>query len=512
MDSNKRMAVNTVILYAKLIITIAVNLYSTRLILNAMGVEDYGVVNLISGIVAMLSFVQNSMSVSSQRYMSVNMGKRDCNIMEKVFNSSFALHLILAVIIFFLLECLTPIVFGSSIQIPEERIVAARILYQLTIVGTVLVVVTVPYDATLNAHENMLVYSIATIVESIIRLAGAFILLVYCHDKLIFYGWLLITIRFVSLLIKSIYCRKHYKEACFSAKHCDKGMMKEMFSFAFWNMFGALAMTARSQGVAIVMNIFLGVIINAAFGIANQVSGQLRNFTATISKAMNPQIMQRAGSGDIEGMISLSMKQCKYASFLLSYAIIPLLFSMQFILKIWLKEIPEYSIAFCSLILILSMVQQSTNGIMSLIQATGDIRNYQIAVSSIMLFNIPLAYLLLHLGISASSVIMGMIVIEIFTCVVRLIFARKLTGMSITKFVTGVILPIGVVYVVPCVILMLVSKVLYNGESNFSSFLVLSSVAVVLITISSYIALSKIERTFVSNFVLKKIKRISNIW
>lgn len=501
------MAVNTVILYAKLIITIVVNLYSTRLILNAMGVEDYGVVNLISGIVAMLSFVQNSMSVSSQRYMSVNMGKHDESLMVKVFNSSFVLHLILAAIILVVLECLTPLVFGSSIQIPENRVAAAQILYQLTIVGTALVVITVPYDAALNAHENMLVYSIATIVESIIRLAGAFILLVYSNDKLIFYGILLITIRFISMLIKRVYCRRHYKETIFSAKDSDKTMMKDMFSFAFWNMFGALAMTARSQGVAIVMNTFLGVIVNAAFGIANQVSGQLQNFTATISKAMNPQIMQRAGSGDIEGMISLSMKQCKYASFLLAYAIVPLLFSMPFILKIWLKEVPEYSIAFCSLILIVSMIQQTTNGIMSLIQATGIIRNYQVAVSLVMLVNIPLAYVLLRIGVSAPSVIIGMIVIEIITCAVRLFFARKLTNLSIPKFIKEVILPIGEVYVISCVILMLTSKILFNGVSNVTSFFVLSTLAVILLTIASYLALSITERTFIKNLIYKKIKR-----
>lgn len=500
------MAVNTVILYAKLIITIVVNLYSTRLILNAMGVEDYGVVNLISGIVAMLSFVQNSMSVSSQRYMSVNMGKHDDSLMVKVFNSSFVLHLILAVIILVVLECLTPVVFGSSIQIPEHRVVAAQILYQLTIIGTTIVVITVPYDAALNAHENMLLFSIATIIESLIRLAGAFILLVYSNDKLIFYGLLLITIRFVSMLIKSIYCRRHYQETRFSLTRSDKIMMKDMFSFAFWNMFGALAMTARSQGVAIVMNTFFGVIVNAAYGIAGQISGQLQNFTATISKAMNPQIMQRAGAGDKDGMISLSMKQCKYASILLSYAIIPLIFSMPYILNVWLKEVPEYSIAFCSLILIVSMVQQSTNGIMSLIQATGVIRNYQVSVSSILLLNIPIAYLLLRIGVSAPIVIVGMIIIEIITCIVRLFFAKRLTGLSIRVFIKTVVIPICALYSMTCAILFILKR-LFFSISNLTSFISLSAIAVIIITTAAYLVLTQSERVFVINIIKKRIKK-----
>lgn len=506
MDSNKRMAVNTVILYAKLIITIAVNLYSTRLILNAMGVEDFGVVNLISGIVAMLSFVQNSMSVSSQRYMSVNMGKHDDNLMIKVFNSSFVLHLILAVIILVVLECLTPVVFGSSIQIPEQRVAAAQILYQLTIIGTTIVVITVPYDAALNAHENMLLFSIATIIESLIRLVGAFILLVYSNDKLIFYGLLLITIRLVSMLIKWLYCRSHYLETKFSVKHSDKTMMKDMFSFAFWNMFGALALTGRSQGVAIVMNTFLGVLVNAAYGIANQISGQLQTFTATITKAMNPQIMQRAGSGDNGGMISLALKQCKYSSILLSYAIITLLFSMPFILKIWLGDIPEYCIAFCSLILIVSMIQQLSVGLMSAIQATGFIRNYQVVVSITLLLNIPLAYLLLRLGYRAPFVIVGMIAIEIITCAIRVYFAHKLACLSVSDFMKTVVLPIGGLYTITCAIL-LVIKTLCFDSSNLMSFLILSSIAVLVITIMAYMVLTKSEREFIINVIKKRIKK-----
>jgi len=470
-----------------------------------MGVKDFGIVNLISGIVAMLSFMQNSMTVSSQRFMSVHIAKKDDSLMTRVFNSSFVLHFILALIILIVLECLTPIVFGSSIQIPEDRETSAQILYQLTIIGTALVIITVPYDAALNAHENMLVYSFATIIESLIRLAGAFILLVWQKDKLIFYGCLLITIRLVSLIIKSIYCRKHYKETHISAYHRDHILMKKMFSFAFWSMFGALAFTGRSQGVAIVMNIFYGVIVNAAYGIASQISGQLQNFTATISKAMNPQIMQRAGIGNNDGMISLSLKQCKYSSILLSYAVIPLVFSMPFILKIWLNEIPRYCIAFSSLILVVSMIQQTSSGLMSLVQAVGKVKNYHIVISIIMLLNIPIAYILLKIGFSAPMVIVGMIAIEIIVCMVRVYFAHKLAFMPINAFFKDVIIPIVLLYIISCTLLEITKKLIFTDSDNFISFIVLTGLAFIIITITTYFTLSNSERTFIMNIIKKRI-------
>ncbi|OYP73942.1 hypothetical protein CIK94_07950 [Prevotella sp. P4-51] len=508
MDSNKKMVVNTVILYAKLLIEISVNLYSTRLILLALGVEDFGIVNLISGIVALLSFVQNSMSVSSQRYMSVAMGQRECGQLERVFCSSFMLHFILAILIFFLLECLVPVIFDSSIQIPEQRLDAAKNLYQLTILGTLLIIITVPYDAVLNAHENMLMYSIATIVESTIRLIGALVLLVYNNDKLIFYGVLLITIRLVSMLIKYIYCHRHYIETRHFVKAFDKKLMKEMFFFAFWNMFGALALTGRAQGVAIVMNTFMGVVVNAAYGIANQVSGQLLNFTATITKAMNPQIMQRAGVGDNIGMISLSLKQCKYSSILLSYAIVPLLFSMEFILKIWLKDVPDYALNFCMLILVVSVIQQLSIGLMSMIQATGIIRNYQVCVSLCMLLNIPIAYMILKLNARAEYVIVGMIVVEVFACALRIFFAKRLANLSIRSFVISVIAPVLLIYFFSCIGVYGFERLLLDGVQNVMSFIVLTSLSIVFISISALIVLSKDERLYLFNIIRRLIKKI----
>ena len=378
MQAANRIVVNTVILYCKLIITIVVNLFATRLILGAMGVDDFGIVNLVSGIVAMLSFIQNSMTISTQRYLSVNMGIKDEKEQSVIFNTSVILHLILGCFIVLILELCAPFIFDSAIQIPADRIPASKILYQCTIISTFIVIIMVPYDATLNAHENMLVFSLASITESLIRLTGAILLLYYTHDKLIFYGIL-----------------HTYPDSLVKPKICRYSLMKEMFFFAFWNFFGSFAVTARTQGIAIVLNIFHGVAINSAYGVATQVSGQLSSFTSTISKAMSPQIMQNKGAGHISSMVSLALKQSKFSFALLLIVAIPLFLEMPYILKVWLNDVPEFSVQFCRLILMVALIQQLSSGMQLAIQANGKISLYQITISIALLLNIPVAWILL---------------------------------------------------------------------------------------------------------------------
>lgn len=429
-SANARILINTAILYFKLIFTIVVNLYSTRLILNAMGVEDFGIVNLVSGIVAMLSFFQNSLTISTQRFLSVNMGKKDNGMQLQIFNTSVVIHLLLGIALVLILESVAPLVFNSSIQIPSERIAASQLLYQLTILGTFFVIISVPYDATLNAHENMFVYSIASIIESMIRLTGAIILVGYGNDKLVFYGILMITIRLVSMLFKSVYCRIKYSDARINLSKFNSRSLREMLSFAGWNAIGGFSVSLRSQGMAVVLNIFQGVVINAAYGIANQLLGQLTNFTATISKAMAPQIMQSKGAGEENHMMSLSLKQCKYSFVLLLFFAIPLYVEMPFVLKLWLKQIPDYGISFCRLILLVSLAQQTTIGMQTLIQANGKIALYQTLMSFLIMLNIPFAYIILKMGYNPNLVIIAMFFVEIICMVVRIVLARHLVWLS----------------------------------------------------------------------------------
>lgn len=507
MNPNKKMAINTVILYTNLIVTIAVNLYSTRLILNALGVDDYGIVNLISGIVAMLSFVQNSMTVSIQRFLSVNLGRGDLVEQKIIFNSSIALHMFLAIVLTLILELLVPMIFNSSVQIPTDRVSSAMWLYQLTILGTIFMILGVPYGATLNAHEDMLVYALISIAESGVRLMGAIYLLTCQYDRLIIYGTLIVLIRFLSTLLVFFYCRTHYSEARLRFNAVKWSNIKEMFMFSFWNMFGSFAITCRYQGVGIVMNTFLGVAVNAAFGIANQIAGQLSNFAATMNKAMAPQIMQRAGAGNHSSMISLAIKQCRYSSFLLCYVIIPLFICMNYVLTVWLGQIPENCVVFCQIMLIVAVVQQMTIGIQSAIQATGVIKKYQMTISLILVLNIPFAYLLLHLGLAPSIVVLGILFIECLCVLVRLLFAKRLAGLSIMLYLHEIVIPILFIYLISGVGIYIYCQCNYGTISTFRDLVCITTISLLATLLMNSVFLSRQERLLISKVVTRLLRR-----
>lgn len=500
MNSNHRIIINTAILYFKLLFEIVVNLYSTRLILNAMGVSDYGIVNLISGIVALLSFFQNSLTISTQRFLSVNMGKNDIISQLKIFNTGVFIHLLLGVVIVIVLELITPLVFGSYIQIPEARMTSSQILYQLTIVGTFLVVIAVPYDASLNAHENMFMYSIACISESLIRLVGALIILNYKADKLIFYGFLIIAIRFFSLIIKWAYCSRKYEDVKLKLSLVDFRQLRQMLSFAGWNVIGGFSVSLRSQGIAVILNMFLGVVVNAAYGIANQVAGQLNNFAANITKAMAPQIMQSKGAGDDEHMISLSIKQCKYSFILYSIFAVPLFIEMPSILKIWLTQIPDNAIVFCRLMLVVSMVQQITVGLQTLIQANGRIALYQTMMALFILLNMPAAYLVLWLGMEPYYVIIAMVVVELICMSVRIILAHRLVSLPYKMVLNQLLKPIVIMTVISVLIIYVLMHIVIC-ESELLRVFFNGIISVISVLIGGYIMLSKSEKKYILNII-----------
>lgn len=507
MDANKRIVVNTGILYFKLIFTIIVNLYATRLILNAMGVENFGIVNLISGIVALLSFFQNSLTISTQRFLSVNKGKNDIKKQLRIFNTSILIHFFLGLCVVAILESLTTMIFNSAIQIPVDRISSSQILYQLTILATFFVIITVPYDATLNAHENMLWFSFATIIESIIRLVGAFLMTGYPYDKLVFYGLLIISIRSISMIIKVVYCTRHYNDSKINILLFDKKLLKNMLSFAGWNVIGGFSVSIRSHGMALIFNLFHGVVSNAAYGIANQVFGQLSNFASTISKAMAPQIMQNKGSGNENHMILLSLRQCKYSFILLLFFAVPLFIEMPLILKLWLKQVPENASLFCRLILIVAMIQQVTIGIQTLIQANGKIALYQTIMSVVIFFNVPLAYFSLKIGMPAYSVIVTMIAIELVCMITRLTLANKLVCVSLSLLRRELLSPIFKMFIASSsfVTLLLCAKSNLNSLLDLFVYFFISFIWIIFVAV---ITLSNEERSSINLFLKKTYRKI----
>lgn len=377
----------------------AIALISVPLVLKALGASDYGLFNLVVGIVAMLAFLNNSMTVSTQRYMSVAMGEGNSEKINSIYNASFILHATLAVGIVIVLEAIgIPSI--EKLNIHADRVWCAYVIFQFLIISMFVKIIAVPFDAIMNAHEDMLAFSVIELIDSFIMLVIALTLQYVSIDKLAFYGFAVSFIAVLTFLMKYGWCRHVYKTYRITPKaKVDKSLLKDMLGFTGWNLFGGVAMMGRNQGVAVIFNLFLGTIANAAYGVSNQINGALNNFSSTFQRAINPQLMKSEGMGNRERLQKISLISSKFSVIALCLISVPLIIEMDDVLNIWLKgDIPEYTLELSKCILILSILYQFSTGLMSAIQATGKIKHYQITIGLLILTNIPIAYILLKQG------------------------------------------------------------------------------------------------------------------
>lgn len=506
MTTAKKVFFNTVFLYIKMLISMFVLLYSTRIVLKALGTEDFGIFNLVAGVIAMLSFLNAAMTVSTQRYMSFNLGAGKLDKLKTVFQTSVQLHLIIGILVVIGLELCGLFLFNGFLNIPEDRIYAAKMIYHFMVLSTFFTINAVPYDAAINSHEDMLFDSIVGIIEVLVRLSIAIYLLYTGFDKLILFGLLMAVLTIVIRLIKSIYCVNKYNECsgCLSLK-LDLSLLKEMFSFASWNMFGALCGLARGQGLAIILNIFFGTVVNAAYAIAHQVNGQLYNFSANMLKALNPQIVKSEGGGDRDRMLKLAMMGSKFSFFLLSLFAIPLIFEMPFVLRLWLKNVPEYTIVFCQLILVGTLTNQLTIGLQTAIQSTGRIKRYQTVVGSLLLLNLPISYVLLKFGFPAYYALISFIGIEAICCCFRLYFLHVITGLSFSDYFKRVLYRIAI----PLLLFIVVCNIpYYIFSESFLRLFILVSISGVSYLICIYIyGLETNERQMIADKATSFIRK-----
>ncbi len=442
MNHSKRVMLNSVILYIKIIITMLISLVSVPMILNALGKSDYGLYNLIAGVISMLSFLNASMSITTQRYLSVAVGEKNNEKLNNIYNTSLVLHLIVGVIIVVLFEICYLFLFDGFLNIEPKRIHAAKIVYQFIVASTFFTIISVPFGALMNAKENMLAFSIIAIIDSLLKLILAFYLSRCTYDRLIVYGACIAVISFFNVLFNQIYTKIKYKEFRISfGKYFSKEYFKQMFGFAGWNTLGAVAMIGRNQGVAVIFNLFCGTVANAAYGIANQVNGVLGYFSSTFQKALNPQLMQSEGMHDKSRLIRISLISSKYSVWVIALFAIPLIVEMPYVLKLWLKDVPEYTLRLSQLILVLAIVYQYSVGLMSSIQAVGKIKDYFIVMSVLILMNLPICYCVLKFGMPLYYCIIVFIIIEFISLITRLFMAQKIVGIKVFEFVKKVVLP-----------------------------------------------------------------------
>ena len=493
MQAATKVALNTLILYVKILMTMAISLLSVPLVLKSLGASDYGLYNLIAGVVTMLAFLNNSMTVSSQRYMSVAMGEGNVNKINCIYNASFLLHSILAFGVVVVLE-----IIGSfsinKLNIDPDRMWCAYIIFQLLIISMFSKIIAVPFDAIMNAHEDMLAFSVIELIDSLIMLAIAILLQYIPFDKLVFYGVAVTGISVLTLLMKLFWCRHAYNKFQITRKSkVSKTLLKEMLGFTGWNLFGGLAMMGRNQGVAVIFNLFLGTIANAAYGVANQINGALSHFSSTFQRALNPQVMKSEGMGNRNRLHKISLISSKFSVLALCLISIPLIMEMDDVLKIWLRgRIPDSTLELSRCILVLSILYQYSSGLMSAIQATGKIIYYQIITGCLILTNVPIAYCLLKFGYPIYYVTIGFIIIEFVSLVVRVNMANKIAGLKPYLYLTNVVKPTMLVTMVSACVCSIPFLVINNLYLRL--FLVFSTYAIVYLALMWFVALEKEQR------------------
>lgn len=471
MKGANKVVFNTAITYARAVITSLISLYSTRLILSSLGAEDFGLFNVVGGVVGVLTFLNAAMTTSTQRYLSFNLGKGDISFVEKIFANSVILHFIIGVIIIMIVEIGGMYFIQNKLQIVSDRLDTATNLLHFAVATTFITVISVPYDAVINAHENMLFLAVVNIIEAFLKLFVALSLLIIPGDKLFYFGVLTMVSAIIIRIIKGVYSRKNYNECRVAIwKHYDFTQMKDMTSFAGWQMFGSLSAIARNQGAAVILNLFYSTVVNAAYGVANQLNGQLMFFSQTMMSAVRPQIMKSEGANNRNRMIALSLSANRLAFFLFTFFSIPLFFQMEIVLSFWLGDTPKYTVEFCRAILLLTMATQINMGLMTAVQAIGKVKTYQVVAGGIQLFTLPVGFILLKIGYPPYSIIIASVILECISTIFKVFYFRFLTGYSVYSYFINVFLK-STLTMMPTLLIVYIMTV--HMQNSWKSFLLI---------------------------------------
>ncbi|WP_111709980.1 MATE family efflux transporter [Lutibacter citreus] len=437
-QNNKRIAKNTVLLYVRMMFIMGISLYTSRIILNTLGIEDFGIYNVVGGIVIMLGFFNNSMSSATQRFLSFELGKKDFPQLVRVFNMSVNIHIIIGIGILILAETIGLWMVNTQLTIPENRMSAANWVFQFSIFSFMVSVFSVPYNAIIIAHERMSVYAWLSILEVSLKLLIVLMLQWIDFDKLELYAVLIFVVSVIIRLIYIIYANRNFTETKYIF-FWDKSLFKILMEYAGWNLWGSAAYVLFGQGINILLNIFFGPILNAASGIANQVKSAVNGFVSNFQMAMNPQIIKSYARNDLKYMHGLIFQGAKFSFFLLFAVTLPILLETETILKLWLKIIPDYTVIFTQLILTNILINSISGPLMTAAQASGKIRLYQGVVGGLLLLNLPISYLFLKLGYSPQITFYIGILISIIALFSRLIIISPLVKLSIVDYLRNVV-------------------------------------------------------------------------
>ena len=506
MSTVNRVVKNTLFLYARMGTSIVVSVLTTRILLDALGASDYGLYNVVAGALAMLGFLSASMSTASLRYMSYAEGKGDITAIQTIFNSSVRLHRMLALLVCGLYIIAGFFLFNGILNIPSGRETTAMIVYGCLIFSTVFSITITPYDAVLNAHENMFFYSLVGIIDVFLKLTIAVLVSYSDYDRLLFYGLLMAGESWLLRFFTKCYCDRTYPVCrAKSIKGHDNEILKKMASFAGWNMLNICAGMISLYGMTIAINHFFGTLLNAALGIATQLQGVLMGVSGNMSKALTPVLVKKEGANQRHQMLEISYAGCKFSFLLFSFFALPILFSMPVVLQLWLKNVPEWTVLFCVLLFISSLIEQLYYFLYHAIQAEGNIKWFNISCSIASIIPIILTCVEFQFGFQPYWAILNWIIFRIVMCgVIHLYFAHRLIRFSVMRWSRYILIPCLASLTCLSCVYWPIRPQLYNGQ--LSQLSLIMAMFIISLPVYWYVALSREDRNvFVS--IIKSVKR-----
>ena len=506
-SSHKRIAKNTLMLYFRMFITLIIGLFTSRVVLNTLGVEDYGIYNVVGGVVAMFSLISASISGSIGRFITFELGTGNIEKLKKVFSTSVTIQIILAIAIIVVAEIIGIWFLNNKLEIAHDRMVAAHWVFHCSLITFAIGLISLPYNACIVAHEHMNAFAYVSILEVVLKLVIVYMLLISPFDKLETYAVLGVIVAIIIRLIYGWYCKRKFVE-CSYRPILDKSLFKQMFSFAGWELVGSSAAILRGQGSDILINIFTKTtVVNAAAGIAATLTGVISGFVGNFTMAFTPQITKLYAAQKFDELVKLIYMGCKFAPYLMLIIALPVFFNARFILELWLGVVPEHTVNFVLITILFMFNELMARPLITAKLANGNIRNYQIIVGGVLLLTLPIAYVALYFGAPVEAVFIAKLLTSIMATYVRLYMLKgDIPGLSVCDFIKNVyfrVISVGIVAaILPTISYMYIS----DQEIQF----VITSIIAVISTIISvyFIGCTKIEQLQIRNQVSKFKTRI----
>lgn len=506
MEASKRIIKNTIYLYIKTGITLFIWLYTTRVILNSLGATDFGIYNVVGGAIGLLGFLNATMATTIQRFLNYEEAKKDIIRQRTIFNIGLIFHFVIALILVIIFISLYYLLFNGILNIPEDRYFAAKIIYFCLVTSTVFTVLTVPYDAVINSHENMLYYSIIGVFENILKLVVAIIIMHTTYDKLVMYGVLMSVIPFISLSLMRYYCHKKYDECKINPKkYYEKDLAKSIIKFAGWNFVGTSSSVVGNHGINIVLNHFFGAAINTAAGIASQIQGQLLVLSNNMLKALNPVLAKEEGAGNTNNLLKYSINGCKYSYFLFAIFAIPFFIETPYLLKIWLGDVPQWGILFVRLQLIRGLLEGFTMPLKKTLEAKGQIKQYNIAVFVLNLVPIILLSILYTIGLDPYwHYIIAIMFMVVIVDAIKVYYCKLYCQLNLKVLANVVFLPCTLITILAFIMGIIPTVIC---EMSFIRLILTTILTTIIILYGIYNTLNISEKDILKLYLSKILKR-----